>query len=58
MPEPERSVSLLSEPSWDQKDLYRAIVDTLEQLSGVLHASPRDIGMLTSQTALAGSTGI
>lgn len=49
---------LLSEPSWDQKDLYRAIVDTLERLSGVLRASPRDIGMLTSQIALAGFTGI
>jgi Histidine kinase-, DNA gyrase B-, and HSP90-like ATPase len=49
---------LLSEPSWDRKNLYRAIVDTLDKFSGVLQGSPRDIGMLTGQIALAGFDGI
>jgi hypothetical protein len=40
---------LLSEPSWDQQSLYKAIVDTLEGLATVLQDSPRDVSMLTSR---------
>lgn len=50
---------LLTEPGWTQRDLYRAILDTLDRLEGVLSKSARTVDMLASQIAMQqGFTGI